>query len=243
MLGVHVYKHFHGQLASEFRFPMCIAILGLQTPRNHFRIARALPMAIILTAICDRIVVLIWDYMFFNETCAALIQTCSSVRKASATIWMQHDLCLKVRAGNYVRTPVDYPDLRSRTICLQFPNMFARAPAQLYECLSGLRNQHGVLIMKLQFLLLRKSALEYLMLLLKEFLDSVDEDATCSRQIRCEFPLGIRHSSNISPAPLEKSGVYMFMHQILHYFSIDLECVYMKRLITQKDVVLWLESQ
>ena len=186
---------------------------------------------------------LIWCFLFFNETGAALLQTCAVIRRTFESICVKQETCLKVRAGRRLRSPIVYPPLRAQMICLQFPNLTVREPAQLYECLSGLRSIPTVMSLRLHFQLLRKSTLECLRSLLEELLDSVCITATCSLQLRCEFPLGIRHSSTNTPASVENSGVYMLMHQLLHYFSVDLQCAYMQHLITPDDVVCWLESQ
>ena len=190
---------------------------------------------------CPDIFFSIWLNVYFNDAGKSLLCVCTSCNVACLPSFEQSTLFLQVRRGIGQRVPVAYPLRCPGSICLSFPALASRAPPQIYEALFDLRGR-ALHRLTLEFQSILQSTVLELGTLLNDFLLSFTDSQVLSLRICCKFSLGIKKSGGCKPRIMDERAVYKFMHDLLHAFSVDIECVYKDTLVTRKHVLQWCHS-
>ena len=190
---------------------------------------------------CPDIVFSIWLNVYFNDAGKNLLCVCTSCNVACLQSFEQSTLFLQVRRGIGQRVPVAYPLRCPGSICLSFPALASRAPPQIYEALFDLRGR-ALHRLTLEFQSILQSTVLELGTHLNDFLRSFTDSQVLSLRICCKFSLGIKKSGGRKPRIMDERAVYKFMHDLLHAFSVDIECVYKDTLVTRKHVLQWCHS-
>ena len=133
-----------------------------------------------------------------------------------------------------------YPEC-VRKVSISYPNLWTKDPPLLYESLSNLINVSRLCSLTLRFSIIKNCTMDNLMYNIIDVISSMEDDVVRHCTIYLHFERGIypwrRLRGTWSSMPWEESKLFVWLHWILQFYSVKIECSYHGLHLSEDDVV------